>query len=465
MSNHPFVPLRHREVRLLWGAAVVSDVGTWVQLIVVGSLVAAGTGSAIQTGLVALATFMPQGIASPVGGLLADRYDRRKVFAIALMAQALVTTVLAVVLGMGVRTPAVLTLLILLGSAAGATGAPSYAAMQPDLVPADELMAMVSLGVYSWNSGRIIGPLLGSVLVLSVGPAWTIGFNAFSFVVMAAAVSLVRRPFRPHDGAEGAGGSVRERLVDGWRTLRATPGCWHGVVLLVLFNLTVVPFMGLIPIYVRAEYGGGTGLTGAVASAQGVGAILGGVLITVLAARHRRSFLVGRLVWALSLALAVYARWLPTRRGSSPAGRCWVLPRPACSSVRRPSSSAMPRPPAAAAWCPSCRRPWACRTASGCCSSAPSPMPPTCTSPSGSVRCCCWWASVRSRFVRATGVSPSTGPKCCRRIVCRTMCCRLPAATDIGRHAPPGRWALAVVRRRRGFARRDVASRRPRRLG
>lgn len=308
MSNHPFVPLRHREVRLLWGAAVVSDVGTWVQLIVVGSLVAAGTGSAVQTGLVALATFMPQGIASPVGGLLADRYDRRKVFAWALMLQALVTIVLAVVLGMGVRTPAVLTLLILLGSAAGATGAPSYAAMQPDLVPPDELMAMVSLGVYSWNSGRIIGPLLGSVLVLSVGPAWTIGFNAFSFVVMAGAVSLVRRPFRPHgDAADVVDATVRGRLVSGWRTMRATPACWHGVVLLVMFNLTVVPFMGLIPIYVRLEHGGGTGLTGAVASAQGIGAILGGVAITLLAARHRRSFLVGRLVFALSLALVVYA--------------------------------------------------------------------------------------------------------------------------------------------------------------
>ncbi|MGB8861020.1 MAG: MFS transporter [Ilumatobacteraceae bacterium] len=306
MSNHPFVPLRHRAVRLLWGAAVVSDVGTWVQLIVVGSLVAAGTGSAVQTGLVALATFMPQGIASPIGGILADRYDRRKVFATALMAQAMVTTVLAVVLGMGVRTPAVLTVLILLGSAAGATGAPSYAAMQPDLVPADELMAMVSLGVYSWNSGRIIGPLLGSVLVLGVGPAWTIGFNAFSFVVMAVAVALVRRPFRPH-GDDGFDGSVRERLLGGWRTLRSTPGCWHGVVLLVLFNLTVVAFMGLIPIYVRAEYGGGTGLTGTVASAQGVGAILGGVAITMLAARFRRSFLVGRLIWVLAAALGAYA--------------------------------------------------------------------------------------------------------------------------------------------------------------
>ena len=160
MSNHPFRPLRHRGVRLLLGASVVSDIGTWVQLIVVGSLVAADTGSAVQTGLVALATFMPQGIAAPVGGLLADRFDRRKVFANALLAQAAITSVLAVVLGFGVRSPLVLTLLILLGSAAGSLGSPSSAAMQPDLVPPDELMAMISLGVYSWNGGRIVGPLL-----------------------------------------------------------------------------------------------------------------------------------------------------------------------------------------------------------------------------------------------------------------------------------------------------------------
>lgn len=305
MSNHPFVPLRHRAVRMLWGAAVVSDAGTWVQLIVVGSLVAAGTGSAVQTGLVALATFMPQGIASPVGGLLADRFDRRKVFAAALLGQAVVTAGLAIALGMGIRSPGVLTLLILLSSAAGAIGAPSYAAMLPDLVPPEELMAMVSLGVYSWNSGRIIGPLIGTGLALVVGPAWTVGFNATSFVVMAGAVWLVRRPFRP-SGVDSSD-SVRARLLSGWRTLRATSACWHGVVLLVLFNLTVVPFMGLIPIYAKAEFGGGTGMAGMVASAQGVGAIFGGVLITLLAARYQRSYLVGRLIFVLAAALSVYA--------------------------------------------------------------------------------------------------------------------------------------------------------------
>ncbi len=303
VSNHPFRPLRHRAVRLLWCAAVVSDVGTWVQLIVVGSLVAANTGSAVQTGLVALATFAPQGLASPVGGLLADRFDRRVVFRSALLLQAMMTTGLAIVLGFGVRTPGVLVAFILLASAAGALGAPSYSAMLPDLVPADELMAMISLGIHSWNSGRIIGPIIGTVLVAFVGPAWTIGFNALTFVVLSGAVWLVRRPFLPH----GDDGSVRERLIGGWFALRATPGCWHAVVMLVLFNITIVPFMGLIPIYARAEFGGGTGLTGAISSAQGVGAIIGAITITVLVRTHQRSTLLKGIVGIVTVCLIAFA--------------------------------------------------------------------------------------------------------------------------------------------------------------
>lgn len=296
------------------GAWLVSDIGTWVQLIVVGSLVAADTGSAVQTGLVALATFMPQGIAAPVGGLLADRFDRRKVFAAALLAQASVTTALAIVLALGVRAPLVLTLLILLGSAAGSLGAPAAAAMQPDLVPPDELVAMISLGVYSWNGGRIIGPLLGSALVIAIGPSWTIAFNAFSFVVLAGAVALIRRPFPPHgvvdidgDGIPGAKNTVRQRLMTGLRIVRANPGCLHGIVMLVMFNLTLVPFMGLIPIYVKAEYGGGVSMAGAVASAQGVGAIVGGVLMAWLAANRSRSSLIKFVQLFMAAALLGYA--------------------------------------------------------------------------------------------------------------------------------------------------------------
>ena len=196
-----------------------------------------------------------------------------------------------------------LTLLILLASAAGALGAPSYAAMQPDLVPADELMAMVSLGVYSWNGGRVVGPIIGTFLAAAVGPAWTIGLNAATFVVLASSVWSLRRPFAPARAA----GTIAERIVVGWRALRTSPGCIHAVALLVVFNITVVPFMGLIPIYAAREYGGGAGLAGLFSSAQGVGAIVGGVSVTVLAMRFRRADLLRRIVLVVSAALGFYA--------------------------------------------------------------------------------------------------------------------------------------------------------------
>ncbi|MCX6542691.1 MAG: MFS transporter, partial [Actinobacteria bacterium] len=164
MSNHPFRPLRHRSVLLIWGAGVISDAGTWIQLVVVGTLVASNTGSALQTGLIALATFMPQGIAAPLGGVLADRFDRSRVFVGGILGQAFFTMLLAVLLGVGVRSPIALAGLIMFASAMGSLGAPAYAAILPDLVPPEELMAMSSLGIYSWNAGRIVGPLLGTVL-------------------------------------------------------------------------------------------------------------------------------------------------------------------------------------------------------------------------------------------------------------------------------------------------------------
>ena len=198
---------------LIWGAGVISDAGTWIQLVVVGSLVAANTGSALQTGLIALATFMPQGIAAPVGGLLADRFDRSRVFVGGLAGQALFTTGLAILLGLGVRTPIVLAALIMCASAMGSIGGPAYAAMLPDLVPPEELMAMSSLGIYSWNAGRIVGPLVGTVLAESAGPAWTVAINAATFAGLALAVLALRRRFIPHDTEPG---SIRVRLVQGW---------------------------------------------------------------------------------------------------------------------------------------------------------------------------------------------------------------------------------------------------------
>lgn len=287
---------------LVWGSGLLSDVGTWVQLIVVGSLVAKNTGSALYTGLTALALITPQGVCAPIGGVLADRYDRRRVFAWALCMQGAATGVLAAALGAGVRQPLILSAIIVVSSTGGALGQPAFQAMLPDLVPPEELMAMIALGIYSWNGGRIIGPVLGTVLVSVVGPAWTVGFNAMSFVVMAVAVSLLRRAFHPP--ADDAGDGVIVRFRAGLRAMRRVPGCRQGTLIIIILNFAIAPFVGLIPIYARTVFHGGTGLAGLLSALQGVGAIAGGLLFTVLVGRHGRGQMV---LFALACAVAAYA--------------------------------------------------------------------------------------------------------------------------------------------------------------
>jgi len=258
----------------------------------------------LYTGLTALALFTPQGLCAPIGGLLADRYDRRKVFAWALFGQAVATSALAIVLAMGQRNPLLLSAIIVFTSAGGALGQPAYSAMLPDLVPPEELMAMVSLGIYSWNGGRILGPILGTLLVGVFGPAWTVFFNAATFGVMAFAVSLLRRSFVP-PGSEHE--RIRERLVEGWHAMRRVAGCRYGIIIIMALNLSVGPFMGLIPIYARIVFHGGTGLAGTFSALQGTGAIVGSLAITVLAVRAGRGRLVIWAVMSLGVAYVVYA--------------------------------------------------------------------------------------------------------------------------------------------------------------
>ena len=104
------LPLQRRVFALFWGAGLVSDAGTWLQLVTIGWLVAYDSGKASQTVLIAAATFAPQGIGSPIGGLLADRYDRRRLLLWTLGLQTLVSLILTGALASGVRDAGVLAL-------------------------------------------------------------------------------------------------------------------------------------------------------------------------------------------------------------------------------------------------------------------------------------------------------------------------------------------------------------------
>jgi MFS family permease len=305
-------PLRHRQYALFWSAGATSDIGTWVQLAAIGSLVAASSGSTRSTALVAAATFAPQGLCSPIGGVLADRYDRRRLFLFTLGCQTIVTTVIAVAIANGVRSATTLSLMVLVQAGSGSLGGPSMQAILPDLVPRSELTAAVSLGLTGWNAGRVVGPLLAAVLV-PLGTQWAIGANAASFAIMWCAIASLRRKFPP---AERDHEPLRAELADGIVALVRTRSCILALLSVVVMHLTLIPFMGMVPSTARSLLGerGKTANEATLArtaswllSAQGIGAIIGSILVASLLHHVTRAWLISMVLMAASVLLLAHA--------------------------------------------------------------------------------------------------------------------------------------------------------------
>lgn len=276
-SSSPFSVLRHRTFATFWFAAVVSDIGTWMQAIAVGALVAKLTGKASSTGLITIAAFVPQGIISPIGGVLADRFDRRHMVLFSQSGQIAATTALGVALLADRPSVALLTTLVFLQGIIGAFGMPASQSLMPDLVPKDELLKAVSLGAVSWNSGRIVGSLLVALLGVWLSPSLIAFCNAASFVVFFFAILSVRRPFRAERHADTG---FIEELRNGAIVLWRTPGCRYAVIALGLFQLTLVPWVGLVAIVAQERLGGDRQLASVLTMLHGLGAIAGSVLIS-----------------------------------------------------------------------------------------------------------------------------------------------------------------------------------------
>lgn len=296
-------PLRRPAVRRIWLAGVVSDVGTWMQLVVVGTLIARNTGSALQTGLVALATFAPQGLVSPLGGVLADRVDRRKMLACTLTGQTIFTAVLGVLISQGHTAPTLLASVMFVQASIGALGGPAHAAMLPTMVPKHELMSMISLGIASWNSGRILGPILGTLLESLLGPAGAVFANAASFFVLAVVVFMLRRPF---PGVRNVDSTLLDEFREGWRVFAHGPHGSFFVLSIVGVSFFVTPFMGFIPIVATEIYGGDTGLSGVFSASQGLGALVGTLLLVPVVRRIGGSMVLRYGVVAMAAGYVIY---------------------------------------------------------------------------------------------------------------------------------------------------------------
>ncbi len=278
-------PLRQRDFALVWTAALVSNVGSWMQTVAVGILVTARTGQAGWTGLVAAAAFLPIGLLSPLGGVMADRMDRRRWLLITTGGETAFAAALTVVAAAGNPDPAVVTLLVFGGGATAAIGFPAYQAMLPDLVPAADLGSAISLSSAQFNLGRVIGPALAGATIVAGGYSWAFAINAASFAAVMIALLLVRLP---PPVVPAIPERLGRRLVEGARATAADPACRLAVVLISLVALTASPFIALVPAVALKVFGSKAAGTSVLITAQGVGAVAGALALTPLVRRYGR---------------------------------------------------------------------------------------------------------------------------------------------------------------------------------
>ena len=274
-GSAPGRALRHRNFRLFIFGNLVSLLGTRIHEIAAGWLVWTLTGSATWLGALAVAQMLPRILLWPLAGVLADRMDRRRMAFIFQSIAFLAAGSLALVNASGhIQVWMVVLVHAVLGACQG-FWQPSRMALLSQVVPREDMTPAVALNSVGAQSSRIIGPALAGLIIIYSGPTMAFAVNAFSFLAVIVALSLmVLSPGRASRAART--GIIRESL-DGMRYIAQHPGIGPLILIVLVFCVTVRPIIDLFPAFADVNFGRGAGGLSALNAMLGLGAVLGGI--------------------------------------------------------------------------------------------------------------------------------------------------------------------------------------------
>jgi MFS family permease len=300
----PLRPFRHRAYRVVWTGGFISNIGTWMETVAVGTYVTQATGKAGWTGTIAALTFLPTVVLGPVAGAFADRTDRRRYLALVTLAQTALAAALAVLALTGTLSVPATATIVLLSGCALACLIPAWSAILPDLVPPEDVLAAASLSQAQFNLGRVIGPALAGLVLSFAGLAGAFTANAASFVAVLVSLALIRLP-RP-EALDARREGLLDQIRGGLGFARRDLGVRTALSLLGVTSVLVSPFIGLVPAVAVKVFGRGAEATSALVTAQGCGAVLAAVCAGGLAARFRPERVLTAAVLAVGPAAAFY---------------------------------------------------------------------------------------------------------------------------------------------------------------
>jgi MFS family permease len=269
-----FDALRERPFRLLFLGQAVSLLGDGMVGVALAFAVLEETGSASDLGIVLAARTVPLVAFLLVGGVWADRLPRRALMVTTDLIRLAAHGLMAALLIAGEPGVWALAVLAAIAGAASAFFNPAISGIMPAVVSAERLQQANALRGLTEGVGRIAGPALAGVLVVAVGPGWALAVDAATFGVSAAFLAAIRMP--THVPAESR--SFVADLRDGWDDFRSRTWLWTTVGSTTFGNMMFAAYFVLGPLVADRDLGG-AGAWALIASAFGIGLLVGGIVL------------------------------------------------------------------------------------------------------------------------------------------------------------------------------------------
>jgi len=262
----------------MWVGACTSSVGTWMQIVAQGWLIYRLSHSAFLLALDQFLAGIPIFLFSLIGGVVADRVERRKILLISQYIQMASATILTILVALGwVHVWEILCLSFVSGLAQ-AFGGPAYQALIPTLVDREDMPNAIALNSIQFNLAVTIGPALAGITLAKLGEKWCFGLNAVSFLAPVISLSMISARFLPPKSAE----SMFNSLKQGIQFIKQQGAMVALIALAFLMTFLSMPMRTYIPVFVKDIFHRGPETYGNLLSLMGVGSICGSLMVAGL---------------------------------------------------------------------------------------------------------------------------------------------------------------------------------------
>jgi MFS family permease len=296
--------LRQRNYRLFFFGQLVSVAGTWMQTVAQSFVVLDLTHSGTQLGLTSAARFLPMFVFGPLGGVFADRMDRRRVLYVTQTLSGLLAGVFAVTVGThSIRLWIVYLLALALGFV-NVFDNPARQSFISEMVSAEDLPNAVTLNSVAMNMARVLGAALGGVIAAAIGLALCFTVNALSFGAVLVSLAAMRgSELFPAKRVSRQKKQVRQGL----RYVRNTPELLIPLLMIAVIGTLAWEFQVSLPLMASKVFHGGAASYGVMASVMGGGAVVGGLISAARARPRARALCLAAIGWGIAILAAAVA--------------------------------------------------------------------------------------------------------------------------------------------------------------